>query len=262
MLFLGEHDIDDEENYSPPQLPRRLAEVTSWRLLTELVRRHPDRFWIRAAWPIRGQPYDCLALCDRTTLGSLLYVNRTGTGAKVNTDGGGVVRWTSAWGDLVDAEASAAYWCARSSEPNPFETGEMPIRQWLTRREHELGLEPPRHGLPASSPSSLALRWIAQFLAVQLASEYPWYAYSGGRDLTARLADLHPHHREWQAAHSDEDRPRVWLLTRAGEGRAQYALSDDGDLWTRTRHFQLPKVHKPGAGMTQLLVKTIGGDLP
>ncbi|TWE10465.1 hypothetical protein [Rudaeicoccus suwonensis] len=262
MLALEHFDLDDEENYAPSQFPRRLAEVTAWRLLTEMVRRHPGRFWIRDAWPIDGVPYDCLALCDRATLKSVLYVNRTGTGASVNTEGGPVVRWTSAWGDLVESEASTAYRSAESSDPNPFKAVEMPIRQWIWRREIDLGLMPPSNGLPASTPSSLSLRWIAQFLAVQMASEYPWYSYSGSHDLTERTADLHPHHREWQAAHSDEDRPRVWLLIRGGEDRARYALSDDGDLWTRTEHFQLSRERKSGAGMTRLLVQTIGPDLP
>lgn len=263
MLALHDYDLDDEEHFSPPQFPRRLAEVTAWRLLTEMVRRHPERLWIRDAWPIEGVPYDCLALCDRVTLQSLLYVNRTGTGASVNTEHGPVVRWTTSWGDLVESEASISYWAAGSSEPNPFNQVEMPIRQWIARREFDLGLEPPQGGLPASTPGSLALRWIAQFLAVQLASEYPWYSYSGGHDLTERSADLHPHHREWQAAHAhDADRPRVWLLVRAGEDRARFGLSDAGDLWTRTSHFQLPREHKPGAGMTQLLARTVGDELP
>lgn len=260
MLTLWDHDLDDEENFSPPQFPRRLAEVTAWRLLTEMVRRHPGQLWIRHA-PLDGMPYDCLALCDSRTLKGLLLVNRIGTGATVG-EGGRVVRWTSAWGDLTESEASVAYWSAGSPDSNPFKQVEMPIRQWIARRELELGLVPPSKGLPASTPGTLTLRWIAQFLAVQLASEYPWYTYSGGHDLTERTADLHPHHREWQAAHSDEDHPRVWLLIRGGEDRARYALSDGGDLWTRTDHFHLPKVHRPGAGMTQLLARTVGDELP
>jgi len=260
MLSLENYDLDDDANFSPPQFPRRLAEVTAWRLLTEMVRRHPERLWIRHA-PLEGMPYDCLALCDRTTLKGLLLVNRMGTGASVTEDGP-AVRWTSAWGDLVDSEASVAYWSVGSPESNPFNRVAMPIRQWIARRESELGLVPPRNNLPASTPSSLALRWIAQFLAVQLASEFPWYSYSGGHDLTERTADLHPHHREWQAAHSAEDHPRVWLLIRGGEDRARYAVSDTGDLWTQTDHFQLSREHQSGAGMTQLLVKTIGTDLP
>lgn len=110
MLFLNDHDLDDEHSYAPEQFPRRIAEVTAWRLLTEIVRRHPGRLWIRDAWPIDGLPHDCLALCDSQTLESMLMINRTGTGASIsNGDSSAVVRWTSAWGDLVESEASTAY---------------------------------------------------------------------------------------------------------------------------------------------------------
>lgn len=138
----------------------------------------------------------------------------------------------------------------------------MPIRQWIARREQDLGLEPPTNGLPASTPSSLALRWIAQFLAIQLASEFPWYTYSGTSDLTERSADLHLHHREWQASHPDSERARVWLLIRGGDDRATFGLSDEGDLWTHDRHVRLAEEHRSGASMTELVVKTAGKDLP
>lgn len=249
-------------------LPRRLAEVVSWNLLLEIVRRHPDRFWLRVTHPIEGLPYDCLQLCplDDPTGYPFLEVNRTGTDARWScepSDPESVTPWTTSMADRHEAEAWAAEMSVIWSGGGPrlFETP-SPNRRWLLERERDLGLEPPRR-LPASTPSSLALRWIAKFLSVNVGSEQPWYAYTGGHDLTERLADLHANHREWQAQHVHEwQKQWIWLLIYGGEDRARIALSAQGDLWTTDRHFKLHSLHQSGRPITSLLVRTAPHELP
>lgn len=253
---------DEPEKLQP--LPRRVAEVLSWGLLVQLVRRHPNRFWLRTTYPIEGLPYDCLALCPQKEPASRSYlaVNRTGVNASLSKADGdeSVTPWVTAWANRHEAESIAFLgdptWGPQASP--------APHRTWILEREHDLGLKAPAGGLPPSSPASLSLRWIAQFLALQITSEQPWYAYSAdvfGR--SDRVGQLHPHHREWQAQHpGPENACRTWLLIRGGDTHATFGLSADGDLWTPEKHVQLPQVHKSGQPATRLVVETAGQSLP
>lgn len=258
------HLVDLDRADSAP-LPRRLAEVASWNLLVELVRRHPSKFWLRVTHPMEGLPYDCLQLCrlDRPSGYPFLEVNRTGVNARwaLATGEQSVTPWTTAMGNRHEAEAWAAERAMEWGGPRLIDTT-SPTREWILQRERDLGLTPP-HGLPPSTPSSLALRWIAKFLSVNVGSEQPWYAYTGGRDLMDRLGDLHPNHREWRAEHvHDWQRDWIWLLIYGGEARARVALSAQGDLWTREQHFRLKSLHTSGAPITALLLHTVSDLLP
>lgn len=256
----------DLNRADPSPLPRRLAEVASWNLLVQIVRRRPTTFWLRVTHPIEGMPYDCLRLCPLDDLGGypFLEVNRSGVNAQWARELGGsegLAPWTTALGNRHEAEAWAAEKAEEWGGPRLIET-ESPTHQWILQRERDLGLAPPRH-LPPSTPSSLTLRWIASFLSLNVGSEQPWYAYTGGHDLTERLADLHPNHREWQASHPLEGQRRlVWLLVYGGEARARLALSAEGDLWTPREHFKLQTIHRPGAPISALLLSTAMDQLP
>ena len=122
------------------------------------MRRHPHRLWPTNTSPLDGF-YDCLALIDvsQPDMPVLAQFNLNGTAVSVT--GGRLERWTSGW------------------------DGEDP-RDWIVDIEAAMGLEAPRAGLPASTPSSLAARWIAAFMRMQLGSRERWF--STGRDLDDR----------------------------------------------------------------------------
>lgn len=255
-------DVDDQ-NESPESFPNRISEVTAWRLLSEMVRRHPRHFWIRSAWPVEGLPYDCLCLCDRKTLLPVLMVNRTGSGALVNRspDDQIVMRWTSAWKPTQEAESAKGLWPIL----NPTaEAGSLawdsPMIEWIRLRELDLSLAPPTHGLPPSTSSSLALRWVAQFLCIQFGSRRAWYSYCG-RDLQGIDMGLHEGHEQWIRQHGEEDLGRLWYLVEGGQRKPTFAVSADGDLWSRDAHWRLQDEHVPKESMTALILRTAGDHL-
>lgn len=55
-----------------------VLEAASWRLASELVRRHPDRLRILRTHPGGGQ-YDCLTVTTRAADGGVIQLNRLGT---------------------------------------------------------------------------------------------------------------------------------------------------------------------------------------
>lgn len=62
------------------QLTLPIAEVLTWRLASELVRRHPNLLWVDHSLPIPDANYDCLAIyrMDDPQRGAIL-LNRLGT---------------------------------------------------------------------------------------------------------------------------------------------------------------------------------------
>lgn len=261
----SQRSMDAEAEQLHP-LPRRVAEVLSWGLLVQLIRRHPTQFWLRTTYPMEGIPYDCLTLCPRKdpTNHTYLEVNRTGVNARIWLANGEtlIVPWVAAWANRHEAESIA--FLRATDFWDPPQDIQAPNRVWILERERELGLEAPVGGLPPSSPASLALRWIAQFLAIQLTSEQPWYAYSADvAGLSERGSRLHPHHREWQAQHPEpEGACLAWLLIRGGDTHATFGLSADGDLWTPEQHVHLPRVHRSGEPVTRFVIETAGRSLP
>ena len=143
----------DHEEEPTWYVPTQLAHVLTWQLAAQLVRRHPEDLWVINTHPLDGF-YDCLGICDLQTKGDrlLAHLNRRGSGLALPD--GTVRRWTRGW---------------EEDDPRP----------WILRLEDRLGLTPPRGQLPPSTPSSLAVRWIAQLLSIQLSGRDRWFVTGG-----------------------------------------------------------------------------------
>lgn len=117
---------------------RQLKEILSWRLVAELWRRFPDRFFLIETHPGGGQ-YDCLSLIDPAEgLSSMLSVNREGS---LQLSYG---RDPGVWSD----------WSERMAiNPGDF----------LNKLCDSLGIDVPQP-LPQSTPSTIAFRFICEFL--------------------------------------------------------------------------------------------------
>lgn len=242
-------------------MPFAAAEVLSWRLVSELIRRHPSELWAVRTFPVDGA-YDCLTVGRLSTPRSApqIHLNRHGTHMLVNR---------------FDADASGPGevlpW------PNAFdETEENDSRDWLMWLESVAGLTNPQSGgLPASTPSSLAIRWISTFLALQLGSRERWTAWTcapGAGRGSSTFATIPAVHHWVERSPVPDSAALVWGLGTARRGEStwadpylepEFALTATGDLWSRSGvHHQLPSLHRPGGSITDLVHRTAGDALP
>ena len=117
----------EQEKYGP--MPFAGADVLIWRLVTELVRRHPGDLWPVRTFPIEGVPYDCLTVRKLATPWTRpeIAFNRHGTHMRVERFDVG-----------PPLDGTVLPW------PNAFnETEKLGPREWLRWLESEAGLAPP-----------------------------------------------------------------------------------------------------------------------
>lgn len=116
-----------------------MIEAASWRLASELFRRHPDKYRLIRGHPGGGQ-YDVLWLLPLHKGGGEIRLNRNGTIQVEGTyDGRPSEPWRpTAWNEYLEA--------------NPFE--------FVKRIEQAAGLASPTNA-PASTPQSLTYRILA-----------------------------------------------------------------------------------------------------
>jgi hypothetical protein len=141
----------------------QLEEVLSWRFITELWRRCPDRFDLIEAHPCDGQ-YDCLALCTKGQNPAIAI--------DVNRGGGSVHIHKYALG----LEGDMAYypdWMARVLAPEP--------ERFLDDIAREARLPVPKK-LPTSTPAILTCRYISDFLTHSIGKREHWQCRNGFED--------------------------------------------------------------------------------
>lgn len=248
-LSVADMSPEDPAEAPASPLPFPVAEVLSWRLVSELVRRHPADLWVLRTYPYDF--YDCLSVrrIQEPWSAPTIAVNRNGTHAKVDSfmsyprgDASTIISWTDA-----------------------ITVGDP--RDWLLRVERTAGLSPPPGALPPSTPSSLALRWIAQFLTIQLGSRRRWTAWTeadtprdGGRDSYAQM----PAVQEWVRTQKvGQSRYLVWFVGQRQSEQPHYALSAKGDLWSSNGdHSDLLALHRSAGSMVDLITRTAAGTLP
>lgn len=246
-------DAVSQEERPDPALPFHVADALSWRLVAELVRRHPDELWALRTFPFEGH-YDCLSVVRRSSPleWPALRINRKGCHADFSWFGQGepaavageqLIRWT----DCVNAE-----------EP----------RDWLIELESTVGLSKPRsRKLPPSTPASLAIRWIAQFLSVQVGSRPRWTAWTVIDPAASAYAysfDELPGPGGWVEKQGGDPAAvhGVWFVG-THDGTPRLALSWSGDLWSASgKHWHLPTERRSGESITGLVVRTSGPLLP
>ena len=141
----------------PDWVDRSVLEAVSWRLASELVRRHPTTTRILRTHPGGGQ-YDCLTITSPTAKGGTVQLNRNGT-IQVHDrfDGQPGDEWPlTEWIDYLAAD------------PGEF----------LDRLERASGLPAPAH-VPPSDPTTLTYRLLAALAATGLKSVHPIEIQSG-----------------------------------------------------------------------------------
>ena len=198
-----------------PVSSRRLA----WQIGAQLVRRHRALLWLVRTYPFDGF-YDCLTvrLLATPAYPPSIMFNLPGSGAavhpmigpRVGTDDQVVLRWHE---PLL------------ASDPRDF----------LLELESHAALPPPAT-LPPSTPSSLAIRWIAAFFAAQLGGRDRWTAHNVWPDelhLDATPFKRFPAAWEWVRQRGNDFSVLVWFLT-SGKG-PDIAVAANGVVWRADR---------------------------
>jgi hypothetical protein len=141
-------------------IDRTVLEAASWRLASELVRRHPLTTRVLHTHPGGGQ-YDCLTITSPTGGGGTVELNRNGT-IQVHDrfDGRSDDQWEHTdWDNYLRADP----------------------RAFLDRLERASGLPTPTH-VPPSDPMTLTYRVLAALAATALKSVHPIEIESGQID--------------------------------------------------------------------------------
>ena len=132
-------------------IDRSVLEAASWRLASELARRHPLATRVLHTRPGGGQ-YDCLTITAPTAQGAAIQLNRNGTiQVQGRFDGESHDAWEpTSWDDYLRADP----------------------RAFLDRLERAAGLTPPTH-VPPSTPATLTCRVLAALAATAVKSVHP-----------------------------------------------------------------------------------------
>lgn len=196
--------------------------------------------------------YDCLSISRRSEVAgsSSILINRRGTHVQVGWLGdpnGGPIEQPDllSWGDPLTAG-------------DPCD--------WLLEVERLAGLARGPQGLSPSTPSSLALRWISQFLTINLGARKRWTAWTVVRlgDDELGILEAFPAALRWLNGGLDTTRNTlVWFVGHEDKREATYVLSVDGDLWLQDGTcIRLQDEHTSGGSISDLVVRTAVRDLP
>lgn len=182
---------------------RQLQEILSWRLVTELWRRFPGRFRLLETHP-GGGTYDTLTLTDRTESARQLHVNRGGS--------------VHVWG--LDENRSWSDWIERMLDDEP--------QIFLDEITQALGRQVVQ-SIPASTTTTIAYRFIAEFLTHSIGRREHWECRNGFCDSSGWTGgkrqewfDAFPHIADHSPPQRLEDQPfgtayYYWFLIRNGE---------------------------------------------
>lgn len=234
--------------------PFALADTATWQLAVELVRRHPDELWVIRTHPMDGH-YDCLSV---RRLGDVLgspsvAINRNGTHVKIDRFDG----------EAGSAESPLMSWGDAFAAADP--------RDWIRNLERAAGLRPPTRGLPPSTRSSIALRWIGMFLRIHLGSRERWTAWNDWSEIDFDESptdfDAIPAARHWLRAQNDPGAAaHVWFVgvDENGDKNISFALNSSGTLWSATGESVdlLDAYRSCRSSMWRLLAETAADLLP
>jgi hypothetical protein len=231
------HDSDEKAHAA---MPFPVGEVLTWRAAVDLVRRHPGELWIVQTYPFDF--YDCLSVrpLGAAKIAPGIDFNRFGTSVRVSwfgTEGSGpneppILRWDEAFADDDRLD-------------------------WIRHVEDLAGLDSPTK-TPASTPSSLALRWISAFMAQQFGSRRRWRAHNTWYDGPAqRYLPNHPAAARFAEQFGENGSAHVWLL-QSEDDTLSAAVCADGTLHIpgRDRVELLPLYRKGGSSLLRLLAAT------
>lgn len=200
---------------------RSVLEAASWRLASELVRRHPNTTRIVHTHPGGGQ-YDCLTITTPNCHGGAIELNRHGTiQIRERFDEQPETSDPITWDDYLRADP----------------------RQFLHYLEHAAGLQAPAQ-VPAATPMTLTYRVLATIAATSMKSVHPIDIQSGYLDSADgsypnRDLDQFPTIPDLLRQPQDRDpfgQPgyRFWIVRR--DGSPILAIEQQkGHAWTTSR---------------------------
>jgi len=146
-------------------VPRHYAEMASWQVAAELVRRHPNEFVVIETHPGGGQ-YDCLSIYERRGVGdrprflNFAHLNRIPRG-HITSRGWGVDEKRLNWVDVLFADD---------------------LRNEIIIPLEDYGSIAPPAQTPPTTPSSIGVRLIAEALSLRVATRSPLVALNGVHD--------------------------------------------------------------------------------
>ena len=238
-------DVDDAEAQPADawraELPNApapgVAEAASWRLATELARRHPRDLWIAHTVPIEGVIYDCLTLWrpgDGHDIGPPIFqFNR-----------GGTIQIHHSFDGREFADPPRWTWWEYLAAGDPYD--------FLRQLEQVAGL-PPISGVPSTTPTTLVYRLLAALIAgtaplnidqVRIMSGFDDSPYAAPNE---RLFANFPSAAE-RVRETLPDDPlatphrRFWFITVNDD--PSLALETTGIAWTRDgRQFDLMQMY-------------------
>lgn len=247
---------DDEEAFGPcrghvhVKMPIAAADPLSWRLAAELVRRHPEELWVLRTYPAQYDLLSIRRLPDVLSSPSI-DINRTGTHVFI-----------SPFNDPTSVEGrSYMSWGNAYAANDP--------RDWLIELELTAGLQHPVGQLPPSTRSSLVVRWIAAFLAMQTGARTRWSAWNDWcepDEVSAGFTSI-PGAAEWLRSRGGSNGAAFVLFVGEmtnDERRPEFALSVDGQLWRGDQEaVALPAAYQSaGSSITSLIAASFGDLLP
>lgn len=203
-----------------PWIDRSVLEAASWRLASELVRRHPLTTRVLHTHPGGGQ-YDCLTVTSPTTNGGKIHLNRNGT-----------IQVHQRFDDLSEPQWEPTSW---------DEYLRADPREFLDGLERAAGLPTPPH-VPPSDPMTLTYRVLAALAASAVKSVHPIEIHSGYIDTSGYgggpndALDLFPAipdelRRSRAADLFGEPGYRFWLVLRDRVPILAFE-QDEGMAWT------------------------------
>lgn len=204
-------------------IDRSVLEAVSWRLASELARRHPETTRLIRAHPGGGQ-YDCLWLMPTCGEKGSLQMNRNGTIQILERFDGGPAR------DLESIEWDEYL----RADPHGF----------LHRLEVAAGLPTPRR-VPAATPATLTYRVLAAIASMAVKSVHPIEIQLGFVDSSGDGGGPNPALSTFAAIPADLLRPRegdlfgepgyrFWVVIR--DGSAVLAMEQGEGLAWSTHH--------------------------
>jgi hypothetical protein len=138
-------------------IDRSVLEAASWRLASELVRRHPRTTRVLHTHPGGGQ-YDCLTITSPAGTGAAVQLNRNGT-----------IQVHSRFDGQIDECWEPTHW---------DEYLRADPRDFLDRLERACGLPRPSH-VPPAEPRTLTYRVLSALAATAVKSVHPIRIDSG-----------------------------------------------------------------------------------
>lgn len=197
-----------------PVLDPTVIEATSWRLASELVRRHPQRLRVTRQFPGGGQN-DCLCIWPSTEGPGDVRLNRSGTiSVQAPFDGSTSDVYAKTWTDHL------------AQDP----------REALQELEEAAGLKPPV-SVPPSTPMTLTLRVLAAIAASAYRTVHPVEIEHGviegetNGDAFAAFPGIHDDLQTSSSAWHGHHGYRYWFVLRDAVPVLAFEQSE-GHVWT------------------------------